>query len=150
MVRAVRHTPLMPLETLTEVLYSTSATATGGRVGRVQSADGVLDLELRRPGSKSNPAANPETLFAAGYAACFGSALTSAAKERDVDVSNSSVTAAVSLGKTDTGVGLAVTLTAHLPGVDPDIAQQLLDAAHHGCPYSKATRGNIEVTVELG
>ena len=139
----------MPHESLTEPLYSTAATAQGGRAGPVSSADGVVHLWLGKPGSKANPKANPETLFAAGYAACFGNALNSVATAMGLDTSDSTVTATVTLGKTDTGVGLAVDLVAEVPGLDRGTAQQLVDAAHERCPYSKATRGNIDVTISL-
>ena len=92
--------------------------------------------------------ANPETLFAAGYAACFQGALTNRAKAQDIDTSDSTVTAEVSFGPTDDGgFGLAVELEAHIPGVDQAKAQELLEVAHQFCPYSKATRGNIDVTL---
>ena len=139
----------MPFEAVTEELYTTAATAHGGREGTVKSADGVVDLPLGKPGSVSNPKANPETLFAAGYAACFGNALNSVATAMGLDTSDSTVTATVTLGKTDTGVGLAVALVAEVPGLDRGTAQQLVDAAHERCPYSKATRGNIDVSVSL-
>lgn len=139
----------MPHESLTETLYTTAATARGGRGGRVQSEDGVIDLELGKPGSRSNPKANPETLFAAGYSACFGNAILSVGQALELDLSESTVTAEVSLGRTGTGVGIAVALTAHLPGLDAGTAQKVVDAAHERCPYSKATRGNIDVTVTV-
>ena len=139
----------MPHESLTQTMYTTTATAKGGREGHVSSEDGVIDLPTGKPGSKSNPKANPETLFAAGYAACFGSAVLSVGKKMGVDVSASSVTAAVSLGTTETGVGIAAALTVHLPGLDEQTAQSVADAAHQGCPYSKATRGNIDVTITV-
>jgi Ohr subfamily peroxiredoxin len=139
----------MPHESLSEPLYSISATAQGGRAGHVSSEDGVVHLKLGKPGSKANPKANPETLFAAGYAACFGNALNSVATAMGLDTSDSTVTATVTLGKTDTGVGLAVALVATVPSLDRGTAQQLVDAAHERCPYSKATRGNIDVTVAL-
>jgi len=139
----------MPHESLTEPLYSIAATAQGGRQGHVTSEDGVVHLKLGKPGSKANPKANPETLFAAGFAACFGNALNSVATAMELDTSDSTVTATVTLGKTDTGVGLAVALVAEVPGVDRATAQQLVDAAHERCPYSKATRGNIDVIVSL-
>ena len=139
----------MPYEALTSTLYTTAATAKGGRGGRVRSEDGVLDLELGKPGSKANPKANPETLFAAGYAACFGNAVLSVGQAQGLDLSESTVTAQVSLGSTETGVGLAVALTTHLPGVEPEAAQKIVEAAHERCPYSKATRGNIDVTVSV-
>ncbi|GAB3485413.1 organic hydroperoxide resistance protein [Flexivirga sp.] len=134
-------------EKVTEVLYTTAATAKGGREGNVKSADGVVDLPLGKPGSQANPKANPETLFAAGYSACFSGALNAMAQQDGVDASESTVTADVTFGKTDTGFGIAVALTAKIPGVDAAKAQELADKAHQFCPYSKATRGNIEVTV---
>jgi osmotically inducible protein OsmC len=139
----------MPHESVTEPLYSTAATAQGGRGGHVTSEDGVVHHKLGKPGSKANPKANPETLFAAGYAACFGNALNSVAAAMGLDTSDSTVTARVTLGRTETGVGLAVALSADVPGVDRAIAQQLVEAAHERCPYSKATRGNIDVTIAL-
>lgn len=136
------------MEKVTEVAYTTAATAKGGRQGTVRSADGVIDLPLGKPGSTSSPKANPETLFAAGYAACFSGALNLVASQEGVDASESEVTADVTFGKTDSGFGLAVAITASLPGVDAAKAQELVDKAHQVCPYSKATRGNIEVTVK--
>ncbi|WP_446664832.1 Ohr family peroxiredoxin [Flexivirga sp. B27] len=135
-------------EKVTEVIYTTAATAKGGRDGAVKSADGVVDLPLGKPGSAANPKANPETLFAAGYSACFGGALNAMAANDGLDTSESTVTADVTFGKTDTGFGIAVALTAKIPGVDAAKAQELADKAHDFCPYSKATRGNIEVTVK--
>lgn len=134
-------------EKLNEVLYTSEATSTGGRDGTVKSSDGVIDLALGKPGSQANPKANPETLFAAGYSACFGGALAAVAGQEGIDVSESTVTADVSLGKTDTGFGISAKLTAKIPGVDAAKAQELADKAHQFCPYSKATRGNIEVTI---
>lgn len=137
----------MPTE-LTEVTYTTSASATGGRVGHVRSADGVIDLDLRKPGSTANPKANPETLFAAGYAACFQGALAGRAATQDIDTSDSTVTATVSLGAaSDGGGGLAVALEASIPGVDAVKTRELMELAHQYCPYSKATRDNIVVTL---
>lgn len=137
----------MPFEAIKDVSYTTSATATGGRQGSVRSEDGVLDLPLGKAGSTTVPKANPETLFAAGYAACFSGALNAIARKRGLDTSASTVTAEVTFGSTDTGFGLAVALVADIPGVEPEKAHELLEAAHEACPYSKATRGNIEVTV---
>jgi len=137
----------MPFEAVNETLYTTAATAQGGRQGHVKSEDGVIDLPLGKPGSTSNPKANPETLFASGYAACFSGALGAVAQKEGIDVSSSTVTASVEFGSTDTGFGLAVALTAAVPGVDDATAQKLADAAHEVCPYSKATRGNIDVTI---
>ena len=137
----------MPHEPLTTTLYTIAATATGGREGRTTTEDGVIDLPLGKPGSKSNPKANPESLFAAGYAGCYNNALGSVARRAGIDITGATTRAAVSLGTTETGVGLAVELTTHIPGVDEATAQKLADAAHQACPYSKATRGNIDVTV---
>jgi osmotically inducible protein OsmC len=138
----------MPVQ-LTEVMYTSTASAKGGRSGHVTSDDGTVDLDLGKPGSKSNPKANPETLFAAGYAACFQGALQNRAATQDIDTSDSTVTAAVSLGKTESGVGLAVELQVAIPGVDKDKALELIELAHQFCPYSVATRGNIEVTLTV-
>jgi lipoyl-dependent peroxiredoxin len=137
----------MPTE-LTKVSYVTAATATGGRAGHVTSADGLIDVDLAQPGTTLEPAVNPETLFAAGYAACFQGALANRAKTKGVDTSDSKVTAHVSFGQTDDGgFGLAVELEVSIPGVDQAQAQELLELAHEFCPYSKATRGNIVVNL---
>jgi osmotically inducible protein OsmC len=139
----------MPTD-LTEVLYTSEASAKGGRTGHVTSSDGVIDLDLGKPGSTANPKANPETLFAAGYSACFQGALANRAQAQGIDTSDSTVTADVSLGKTaDGGVGLAVELKVEIPGVDKDKAQELIELAHQFCPYSRATRGNINVTLTV-
>lgn len=139
----------MPTE-LSEVMYTSEARAKGGRSGHVTSEDGVIDLDLGKPGSAANPKANPETLFAAGYAACFQGALDNRAQTQGIDTSDSTVTADVSLGKTaDGGVGLAVELKVSIPGVDADKAHELVEMAHQFCPYSKATRDNIEVTLTV-
>lgn len=138
----------MPHESVNETVYTIAATAQGGREGKVTSEDGVIDLPLGKPGSQSNPKANPETLFAAGYAACFNGALNKVAGDEGLDTSGSTTTADVTLGKTDTGFGLAVTITSTIPGVDAEKAQALAEKAHEFCPYSKATRGNIDVTVK--
>jgi Ohr subfamily peroxiredoxin len=137
----------MPHESVTETLYTIAATAEGGRTGHVRSEDGVVDLDLGKPGSRSNPVANPETLFAAGYAACFNGALNAVAQQDGLDTSGSTVTADVTFGKTESGFGLAVALTAKVPGVDAETAQKLVERAHEFCPYSKATRGNIDVSL---
>ncbi len=137
----------MPTKLL-EISYTTSAAAKGGRTGHVRSADGVVDLDLARPGSVANPKANPETLFAAGYAACFQGALSARAAQQDVDASDSSVSATVSFGSaSDGGFGLAVALEASIPGLDKARTQELMELAHEVCPYSKATRDNIVVTL---
>ena len=135
----------MAVEAFTSELYTSEASAKGGRTGHVHSADGVIDLDLGKPGSQANPKANPETLFAAGYAACFQGALANRAATQDIDTSDSTVTADVTLGTTETGVGIGVKLTVEIPGVDRAKAEELVELAHQFCPYSKATRGNIPV-----
>jgi lipoyl-dependent peroxiredoxin len=137
----------MPFEAVNETLYTIAASAQGGREGRVKSEDGVVDLPLGKPGSTSNPKANPETLFASGYASCFNGALAAVAGKEGVDASASTTTADVTFGKTDSGFGLAVSLVSEIPGVDDVTAQRLAELAHEFCPYSKATRGNIDVTI---
>jgi Ohr subfamily peroxiredoxin len=139
----------MPIA-LTKIAYTTAASVKGGRAGHVRSADGAIDLDLARPGSSEPAKANPETLFAAGYAACFQSALANRAKTKGVDASESTVTAEVSLGTSeDGGFGLAVELKVHIPDVDPAEVRELIELAHELCPYSKATRGNINVTLSV-
>lgn len=131
--------------------YTARVTATGARNGRVVSDDGVLEHDLKTPGGQSGAvnATNPEQLFAAGYAACFQGALFGAGRKQEVDVSASKVEVDVSIGKAeDGGSGLAVAIRVTIPDIDRETTQALADAAHESCPYSKATRGNIEVTVE--
>ena len=133
-------------------LYTAVATARGGREGEVVSDDGVLDLTLAPPpdlGGPDGDHTNPEQLFAAGYAACFHSALKRVAKEQGLDIEPSEITAKVSIGKQGQAFGLAVTLLGALPTLDPPQGDQLMQAAHQVCPYSRATRGNIEVVLEL-
>ncbi len=135
-----------------DLLYTAVATARGGREGEVVSDDGVLDLALERPTELGGPEGdhtNPEQLFAAGYAASFHSALQRVAQEQGLDVEPSEVTAKVSLGRDGTAYALAVTLLAALPTLDPPQGEQLLQDAHQTCPYSRATRGSLEVTLEL-
>ncbi len=139
----------MPIQ-LTKVSYTTSASARGGRAGHVRSADGLVDFDLAQPGSTPEPAVNPETLFAAGYAACFQGALANRAKTKGIDTSDSTVTAHVSFGSSeDGGFGLAVDLEVTIPGVEAPQAYELVELAHQFCPYSKATRGNIDVTLTV-
>ena len=135
---------------LKKVAYTTAATAKGGRAGHVRSADGLVDFDLAQPGTTPEPAVNPETLFAAGYAACFQGALANRAQSRGVDASGSTVTAKVSFGGTDDGgFGLAVDLEVNIPGVDLAQAKELVELAHQFCPYSKATRDNIVVNLHV-
>jgi Ohr subfamily peroxiredoxin len=135
-------------------LYTASATASGdGRSGHVRSSDGVLDLDLAVPKAMGGPGgdlSNPEQLFAAGYAACFHSAIKAAARMQKITVTDTAVTVDVGIGRNATGgFGLTATIEAEIPGVDRTTAQALLDAAHQLCPYSNATRGNIDVQLTL-
>lgn len=136
-----------------DALYTAEALATGaGRNGHVRSTDGYVDLDLAVPAEMGGAggAANPEELFAAGYAACFHSALHAVARETHADVEGSTVGARVSIGKDGKGgFQLAVLLEVTLPNVEHEEAQHLADKAHQVCPYSNATRGNIEVTVDV-
>lgn len=136
-----------------KTLYSTSVTSTGGRDGRARSADGRLDVALSMPkelgGAGTPGATNPEQLFAAGYSACFESAIRHVARGRKVTVTEAHVTAEVSLIPAPTGFALTVSLSAKLPGMDPILGQELITEAHKICPYSNATRGNIDVQVAL-
>jgi Ohr subfamily peroxiredoxin len=132
-------------------VYEATSTAWGGREGHVKSEDGRVDLNLSLPkalGGDDGPGTNPEELFATGYAACFHSALKMIAGQRKVNVADSAVSVTISLvGSVTTGLDLAAKIEAELPGVDAATAQELVDAAHAVCPYSRATKGNIESTV---
>jgi Ohr subfamily peroxiredoxin len=134
-------------------LYTATVSATGGRDGKVHAAEPPLSLELRTPKSLGGPggdATNPEQLFAAGYAACFESALGLVARMQKTPVDGVVITAAVTLGKADDGkYKLAVELRGKIPGRTPEEARALLEAAHQVCPYSNATRGNIDVTLTV-
>ncbi|NJW53689.1 organic hydroperoxide resistance protein [Salinimicrobium oceani] len=136
-----------------KTLYTGTATTTGGREGHVSSDDGILDLELSQPksmGGKGEDKTNPEQLFAAGYSACYGSALQVVAKKHKVDLGDFSVTASVELGKTEEGeLQLSVILDSYIPGVDVEMGETLVNEAHEICPYSRATRDNIDVTLNL-
>ncbi len=134
------------------VVYSTTAVSTGNaRTGHARTTDGVLDLELTspRPGAGPGDPTNPEQLFAAGYSACFHSALKTLAKAAGLDATDSSVGVEIGLVKGESGFGLQAALTADLPGVDRDAATELLEQAHQRCPYSKAIRGNVDVSLKL-
>jgi Ohr subfamily peroxiredoxin len=132
-------------------LYTESATSIGGRQGRTTSSDGKLDLQMSPPvaAGGDGEGTNPEQLFAAGYAACFNNALHTVARRMKLDATGATVTAEVSLGSIGDGrYGLAVALRAALPGtIEEESAQKLLETTHLVCPYSNATRGNIEVEV---
>jgi osmotically inducible protein OsmC len=135
------------------ILYTALVTATGeGRNGHVRSSDALIDTDVAIPEQMGGAggATNPEQLFAAGYAACFHSALKLVARREKATVDGSEVTAEVGIGQIDGGgFGLAATLRVSLPGIDREQARQLVNAAHQVCPYSNATRGNIDVTLEI-
>jgi osmotically inducible protein OsmC len=138
---------------LNKPLYTARATATGGRDGHATSDDGILDLDLKPPKEMGGPggAANPEQLFAAGYAACLQSALGVVGRREKLDTSQSTVEADVTIGPVPGGgYGLAVAIQVTIPGADPAQARALAEAAHQVCPYSNATRGNIDVALEVG
>jgi osmotically inducible protein OsmC len=136
-----------------KALYTAGATATGGRNGHVKSDNGVLDVQVRMPkalGGASDDYTNPEQLFAAGYAACFDSALNLVVKQEKISTGETTVTAKVSIGQNDSGgFGLAVELDVNIPQIDLDKANELVAKAHQVCPYSNATRGNVEVKLAV-
>lgn len=135
-----------------EAIYTAHATATGGRNGHVVSSDNVLSLDVKMPKELggSGGATNPEQLFAAGYAACFDSALSLVTRTAKVETGTTTVEAAVSIGKNEAGgFGLAVTLKVNVPGVPDEVARGLVEKAHTVCPYSNAIRGNVEVLLEV-
>jgi lipoyl-dependent peroxiredoxin len=134
-------------------LYTITAQSTGdGRNGHVRSEDGILDIDLRFPKEMGGAggAANPEMLFAAGYAACFHSALRLTAGQDKLDVTDSEVTATVGIGPLDSGgFGLTVELQVRVPKLDRPAAEALAAKAHEICPYSNATRGNVPVSLTV-
>jgi lipoyl-dependent peroxiredoxin len=137
---------------LEQVLYTAKAHTTGGREGRSVTDDGLLDVKLAPPaalGGKGG-ATNPEQLFAAGYSACFMGAIRHVAGQKKVVVpAEASIDASVDIGPIPQGFGIAVQMQISLPGLDRAVAQDLVDSAHIVCPYSNATRGNIEVILTL-
>ena len=138
---------------LEKTLYTAHATAVGGRDGRVTTDDGAVDHALAMPkglGGSGAAGTNPEQLFAAGYSACFGSALAFVARQKKVQTGPVKIEAHVSIGAIASGgFGLAVELVAHLPEVPRAQAEELVAAAHQVCPYSNATRGNIVVDIKV-
>lgn len=136
-----------------KTLYTTSVTAKGGRNGQVKSENGILNLEVRMPkalGGANDDFTNPEMLFAAGYAACFDSALNLIIGKSKIKTGETSVAAKVSIGQNeDGGFGLAAELDVNIPGVSIEEAQELTEKAHQICPYSNATRSNIEVKLSV-
>jgi Ohr subfamily peroxiredoxin len=134
---------------LDKVLYTAHAHTTGGRDGQSKSDDGRLSVTLSSPGT-AGTGTNPEQLFAAGYSACFIGAMKAVAGMKKITLPDDlSIDASVDLGKIPDAYGIAVRLDVSLPGMDRVASQELLDAAHQVCPYSNATRGNIEVTITL-
>ncbi|VXC83371.1 organic hydroperoxide resistance protein [Sphingomonas sp. 8AM] len=137
-----------------DVKYATTASATGGRDGRARSEDGRFEVALSTPkelGGAGGEGSNPEQLFAAGYSACFLGALKVAGQQLKVKVpAETKVTATVGIGpRSAGGFGITADLVVDLPGVEGDQAQQLVDTAHQICPYSNATRGNVDVGLTL-
>ncbi|MFH6956942.1 organic hydroperoxide resistance protein [Flavobacterium aquidurense] len=136
-----------------KTLYTTNVAAKGGRNGQVKSENGILDLEVRMPkalGGANDDFTNPEMLFAAGYSACFDSALNRVISLSKTQTVETTVTAKVSIGQNeDGGFGLAVELDVNIPGVTIEEAQELTEKAHQICPYSNATRSNIEVKLTV-
>ncbi len=135
-----------------ETLYTAQATAHGGRQGHVESSDGVLDLDLSMPEAMGGPGGsgtNPEQLFAAGYSACFENALRRVGGQQKKNVRDASVTAVVGIDRDDNGFGLEVELIGTIPNLPLEDAEDLMREAHQVCPYSKATRGNMEVTLSV-
>lgn len=137
------------MASLEKVLYTAHAHTTGGRDGASRTDDGRLDVKLSSPGT-AGTGTNPEQLFAAGYSACFIGAMKAVAGMQKIALPQDlAIDASVDLGKVGAGYGIAVRLAISLPGMERAAAQALVDAAHQVCPYSNATRGNIDVTLTL-
>lgn len=135
-----------------KVLYAAHAKSTGGRDGTTRTSDGLLDLALRVPKEMGGPGGgvNPEQLFAAGYSACFIGAMKFVAGQDKIALpADTSIEATVGIGQIPQGFGIEVQLAVTVPGVDRAMAQSVIDKAHQVCPYSNATRGNIEVSITL-
>jgi lipoyl-dependent peroxiredoxin len=136
-----------------KVLYTAEATATGGRAGHAASSDGRLTVDLSVPaemGGDGGPGTNPEQLFAAGYAACFQGAMGVVARREKLSIDDSTVTARVGIGPMGAAFGITVELQVHLPAIaDRAAAEDLVAKAHQVCPYSNATRGNVDVTLSV-
>lgn len=143
----------MSTTNIENVIYRAHATATGGREGHAKSSDGALDVKLSTPkelGGADGDGTNPEQLFAAGYSACFLGALKHVASQEKVKLpQDTQIDGHVGIGAIPTGFGIEVELKISLPGLEKDAAQQLVDKAHIVCPYSNATRGNINVTLTV-
>jgi Ohr subfamily peroxiredoxin len=138
---------------LEKVLYTAHATSTGGREGTSRSDDGALDVKLSTPkglGGPGGPGTNPEQLFAAGYSACFIGALKAVAGRQKMALpADTKIDAEVGIGPIPNGFGIQAQLKVHIPGMDKAQAEQLVKAAHQVCPYSNATRGNIDVDLQV-
>ena len=136
-----------------KVLYTAHATSTGGRAGTSKSSDGVLDLTLTTPkelGGNGAVGTNPEQLFAAGYSACFIGAMKHVAMMQKVALpADTSIAASVGIGPIPAGFGIEVAMKVTIPGMERTAAEKLVQAAHAVCPYSNATRGNIDVTLTV-
>lgn len=137
------------MNAIDKVLYTGKTHTVGGREGRARSDDGQLDITLSPPGS-SRPGTNPEQLFAAGWSACFQGAMAKAAHALKLSLpAETAIDAEVDLGMAGDGYQLQARLRVSVPGMDPAQAQALVEAAHRTCPYSKATRGNIDVHISV-
>jgi osmotically inducible protein OsmC len=138
---------------LEKVVYTATATSTGGREGTSKSSDGVLDVKLTTPkelGGNGAVGTNPEQLFAAGYSACFiGAMKVAAGKQKIALPADTSITAEVGIGPIPTGFSIQATLNIKVPGIEKATVEQIVQAAHQICPYSNATRGNIDVTLNV-
>lgn len=137
-------------QTPSKIVYTATATVQGGRQGHATSSDGKLDLDLTSPKETGGPGTgtNPEQLFAVGYSACFNGALMMVAKKAGVDASDAHVKADIGFGPEGDSFAITADIEVSMPGVELDQAQELAEAAHQVCPYSKATRGNVPVTVK--
>jgi osmotically inducible protein OsmC len=136
-----------------KILYTAHATSKGGRDGGSRTDDGALEVKLTVPkglGGSGAPGTNPEQLFAAGYSACFLGAMQHVARMQKIALpADTTINADVGIGPIPQGFGIQVALHVHIPGMDKDAARKLVDAAHQVCPYSNATRGNIEVALDV-
>jgi osmotically inducible protein OsmC len=136
-----------------KILYTAHATSTGGRAGTSKSDDGALDVRLTTPkglGGDGAPGTNPEQLFAAGYSACFIGAMKAVAGKQKIKLPDAtSIDASVAIGPITQGFGIQVWLKINVPDMDKAQVRQIVDAAHQVCPYSNATRGNVEVSLEV-
>jgi len=141
----------LKIESKMEALYTAHATSVGGRAGKVTSSDGVVNFDLRPPVEMGGPGgnySNPEQLFAAGYAACFAGAYGHVALEKKIRV-RPEITANVTINKVSDGFKLSVVMDVHVSGIDKKVAEELAEEAHAFCPYSRATKGNIDVKLNV-